>query len=149
MGRIEKLIVPTGALKLKPLKKKPEEIPTGPQFPSRAELLQMGPYPIEKAMALLSAHAYYLWGETRHLQHISVGTPVHDYANVVERFAKRAQQAGHNMVFNAHIPQTVAMPNFPISVAAAPAWLLLPSTAFLQFAGDMLPTYFDGCVSGR
>merc|ERR1712125_226674 len=73
LERIERVHVPEHHFKKRP--KAPKPPPAGAGLVSRLDLRHIGPYPIEKSVANLAAHVYYLWGDTKHLTRKAVGSP--------------------------------------------------------------------------
>lgn len=119
-------VLPKGSPKAK--HKPPLRFGGGPKIPSREQLVSEGPFPLEKRMAELAAHAYYLWGDARHLHLANEGAATASLARTVERFAKQADTAARVMCRNAHIPMASAPPNLPLAVSALPldVFLLAP-----------------------
>jgi len=126
--KIEK-IIRTQPKKMKP-KPKPKmglsQNPHGPTLCSRHEMINEGPYPLEKRLAELAAHSYYLWGDAKYLAHKAEGTSVEVLAHTIERFARQADSSARNLAMNNHIPMSVVPPKLPLAVSALPAALAIP-----------------------
>eukprot|EP00927_Polykrikos_kofoidii_P061554 TRINITY_DN56391_c0_g1_i1.p1 TRINITY_DN56391_c0_g1~~TRINITY_DN56391_c0_g1_i1.p1 ORF type:complete len:295 (-),score=39.70 TRINITY_DN56391_c0_g1_i1:154-1038(-) len=129
-SRVEKLIIPledvdlaTGKAPAPDKKARKFVFPPAPAFPSRKEMLHMGPYPLEKAMAALATHAYYLWGDARYLSHVAEGTPSEQLAHTVERFAKKGDAEARRLIRNAHIPVSASPPRLPLAISGIPLML--------------------------
>ncbi|CAK0874381.1 unnamed protein product [Prorocentrum cordatum] len=97
-----------------------------PVLPGRHELVLEGPFPLEKRIAELAAHAYYLWGHARYVQYLSAGSTSELLAHRLERLAKKADSAARALAHNAHIEMSSAPPGLPAQVCAAPAPFLPP-----------------------
>lgn len=98
----------------------------GPNLCSRHEMINEGPFPLEKRLAELAAHSYYLWGDAKYLSHKAEGTTVEVLAHTIERFAKQADTAARNMATNSHVPMSVVPPKLPLAVSALPVAAAVP-----------------------
>merc|ERR1712185_612975 len=78
----------------------------GPSLCSRHEMINEGPFPLEKRMAELAAHCYYLWGDAKYLAYKAEGTSVEVLAQPVEKFARQADHNARNMAINNSIPMS-------------------------------------------
>lgn len=139
--KIEKVWMPKHGKEPKP-KHKVERLPPplhAAKLPSRHEIIFQGPFPLEKRMAELAAHAYYLWGDSRFVLELAGGTRSEKLARNLERFAKSSDTAARAMIREAHIPVSREPPNLPMEVSAAPpallAWAL--GAAGLQERGQL------------
>jgi hypothetical protein len=118
--KIEKLLrVHPEKKKLKPkpklgLQQKPE----GPTLISRHAMNDEGPFPLEKRLAELAAHAYYLWGDAKYLSYKAEGTSVEVLAHTVERFARQADAAARRAAEASAVPMSVVPPRLPLHVSA-------------------------------
>eukprot|EP00429_Kryptoperidinium_foliaceum_P009333 CAMPEP_0176027490 /NCGR_PEP_ID=MMETSP0120_2-20121206/13481_1 /TAXON_ID=160619 /ORGANISM="Kryptoperidinium foliaceum, Strain CCMP 1326" /LENGTH=294 /DNA_ID=CAMNT_0017360695 /DNA_START=77 /DNA_END=958 /DNA_ORIENTATION=- len=97
-----------------------------PRLPHSVDLAYAGPFPIEKRMAELAAHAYYLLGGAKHVAQLATRTSGDEAAWNVERFARQADAAGRAMARAAHIPLSTSPPNLPLTVGGC----LAPELAF-------------------
>jgi len=104
-----------------------------PEIPSRKTLLKQGPFPLEKRIAELAAHVYYLWGDARHLLEMSTGenANVTSHVATIENFAAKAHGHMDRLVKELDIPVSADPPHLPVSVSGMPLW---PSIALLHVA---------------
>lgn len=95
-------------------KRPPPALPPGiPDFPSRRELISGGPFPVEKRMAEIVTHVYYLWGEARQLEKAAEGTESAAMALAIERFANKAKNTSMQLSQNAKLRLASAPPGLP------------------------------------
>lgn len=94
-----------------------------PELCSRNELVEEGPFPLEKRLSELAGHAYYLWGDAKYLAYKAEGTNVEATAMTVERFANLAQGAARAACKNGHIPMSNMSPYLPLSISSMPLTL--------------------------
>jgi len=98
-----------------PKKKKPKMFPSGREkgakLCSRQEMIMEGPFPLEKRMAELAGHAYYLWGDAKYLAYKAEGTSVEVPAQIIMRFAKQAEGSAKRLAAANHIPMSNNMDN--------------------------------------
>jgi hypothetical protein len=110
-----------------------QQRPNGPALCGRHELINEGPFPLEKRLGELAAHSYYLWGDAKYLVHKAEGTSVEVLAHTIERFCREADRAARNLATNQDIPMSMVPPRLPLSVVGSemPSPLLaLPPPAF-------------------
>lgn len=121
--QLEKVWSPAPVRRPRPKRRVPRPFPPlhTPKVPSRHDLLFEGPFPVEKRLAELAAHAYYLWGDARFLSGLAGGTRAEARALGLERLAKHADSAGRAMVAAAHLPTSRAPPHLPLSVSGVVA----------------------------
>lgn len=125
---VEKLVrvVPKKGPKPKPPKKLGlQQNPKGPTLCSRHEMINEGPFPVEKRIAELAAHSYYLWGDAKYLAYKAEGTSVEVLAHTIERFARQADASARRMAAANHIPMSMVPPRLPLAVSAMPPTLAL------------------------
>ena len=105
--------------------KPPKPKPEGPKPPiiqrahstlrSRRELINTGPYPLDKRIAELATHAYYLWGESEYiLRQTPEDTKEGVLAMNLEHYAHDAEAAGREAAAGAHLPTMDSPPNLPM-----------------------------------
>merc|ERR1711924_198617 len=94
---------------------------------SRHEMINEGPYPLEKRIAELAAHSYYLWGDAKFLSYKAEGTSVEVLAHTIESFARAADSAARKAAINSAVPMSQVPPKLPLHVSALnPVLALLP-----------------------
>merc|ERR1719235_1258093 len=91
--------------------------PHGPNLCSRHEMINEGPYPLEKRIAELAGHAYYLWGDAKYLAYKAEGTSVEVPAQIIMRFAKQAEGSAKRLAAANHIPMSMVPPRLPMAVS--------------------------------
>lgn len=87
---------------------------------SRTELVEQGPYPLEKRLGELAAHAYYLWGDAKYLAYRAEGSTAETTAQTIERFAKMAEGSARRAAKNANLPMSNVPPYLPQAVSYMP-----------------------------
>jgi len=138
--KMEMVWSPKRPIVKKPKHKVKRKLPTLhlPKLPSRHEIINEGPYPIEQRLAALAAHAYYLWGDSKFIVELAGGTQSELLAKNLERFAKAADKEGRAMVQAAHIPLSKAPPNLPLEVSVAPPPVMVAAAASLATSTEAL-----------
>uniref|UniRef100_A0A7S1ALL1 Uncharacterized protein n=1 Tax=Noctiluca scintillans TaxID=2966 RepID=A0A7S1ALL1_NOCSC len=101
-----------------------------PKLPSREQLVSGGPFPLQKRMAELATHTYYLWGDTRWLSRVASGSEAMHAAHATEGLAKQAHTLARRLLHHADIPAAQSMPQLPISAASLPRVLVLQNNLF-------------------
>lgn len=117
---MEKILIEEPKAKKK--KKKPklglQQNPQGPTLCGRHELINEGPFPLEKRLGELAAHCYYLWGDAKYLSYKAEGTSVEILAHTIERLARQADASARRMAIANKIPMSTVPPRLPLAVSA-------------------------------
>lgn len=120
LERITRIHIPEHKMK-KPPKAANIDMPRpGGALVSRQDLLKIGPYPIEQALANLAAHVYYLQGDANSLAHAAEGSPAQWLAHDIVSMAKKADTYARAAVAGVGIPTSAHSPNLPVSVSMMP-----------------------------
>lgn len=91
---------------------------TGPALPTSKELIDAGPFPLDKRMAALAAHAYYLNGEAKFVRRLAAGTPAEKAAIYLERFTLQADKDARALLSEADIPVSPIAPHLAVTVSS-------------------------------